>query len=403
MHSIFKVSAKQGEGAWHAFLAFVWISTLLVPAHLEGQTNTPELKLLISIEQQNLTEPYPARITLHLHNATQRTLWLLHRARAKLPPVEHVYDEQRQGETSGGATLKVKLQPSDPKAVQGTASPAGGTALEYVGLPKPKLVRLAAGDDYEEKAVLRLQPAKAEGLQPIWGAYHMAVVYAAKYSNAEEFQRNLDATLWQGEVTSNALDIELSPAPADATRAITGSAVGPDLQPRSGIRVSLSDNQEHLLDQLITGPDGQYSFQHLPLGLYWITGRREDATEDTATFHHVEVTSASPSASDQLVLYPPEIYQAQKVLHKPVLFRVVDPGGQPVGKITLDATWSNGPVLDDVKAVTSDDGTAVMELIPGRNFVTLKRHGCHDQDERADVAPGEGADSFKLAFECAKK
>jgi len=368
-----------------------------------GQANSPELKLLVSIEQQSLTEPYPARVTLHLHNASQRTLWLLHRARAKQPPVEKVYDEQRTRETSGGATLEVKLQPADGKAAQSAVSPAEGMALEYVGLPKPRLVRLGAGDDYEEKTVLRLRPARAEGLKPIWGAYHLAVIYAAAFSNADEFQRNLDATLWQGEVSSNVLDLQLSPAAADAVGAIAGSAVGPDLQPRSGIRVSLSDSQEHLLDQQTTGPGGQYSFEHLTPGLYWITGRREDATEDTAAFHHVEVTPSAPKVGDQIVLYPPEIYDAQKVLHKPVLFRVVDAPGQPVGKVTLDATWSNGPVLDDVKAITGDDGMAVMELIPGRNFVTLKRRGCRDQDERADVAPGEGADSFKLGFECTKK
>jgi hypothetical protein len=60
-------------------------------------------------------------------------------------------------------------------------------------------------------------------------------------------------------------------------------------------------------------------------------------------------------------------------------------------------------VFDDVKAATGEDGMAVMELIPGRNFVTLKRRGCRDQQERADVAPGKGVDGFKLEFECEKK
>jgi hypothetical protein len=60
-------------------------------------------------------------------------------------------------------------------------------------------------------------------------------------------------------------------------------------------------------------------------------------------------------------------------------------------------------VVDDVKTSTDDDGMAVMELLPGRNFVTLKRHGCHEQQERADVAPGEGVDGFKVVSDCPKK
>jgi hypothetical protein len=362
-----------------------------------------DLKLLISIEQQALAEPNPARITLHLHNASQRTLWLYRRARAKEQPIESVYDERRSAETSGGSTLEVKLEPVEARVAQTVASPAEGVALDYIGLPKPKLVRLAAGDDYEEKATLRLRPARAEGQKAVWGAYTLAVIYGASFSNAADFQHNLGAWLWQGEVTSNALAIELRPAAAEAAGALGGAAVGPDLQPRTAIRVSLVDEQERLIDQQVTGPDGRFSFERLPLGLYWVTARDEAATEDTAVFHHEELSAATPRVGTQLVLYPPETYEAQKVLHKPVLFKVVDASGQAAEKVTLDATWSNGSVLDDVKAVTGEDGMAAMELIPGRDFVTLKRRGCRDQQERADVAPGRGVDGFKLGFECEKK
>jgi hypothetical protein len=384
-------------------LGCVWLSPVLSAPPAKSESNPPELKLLISIEQQTLTEPLPARITLHLHNASARTLWLYRKARAKRPPVERVYDENRPAETSGGSTLEVKLEPADAAVAQAATSPAEGTALEYVGMPKPKLVKLAAGDDYEERAFLHLRPALAEGQKPLWGAYRLAVIYGASFSNADEFQRNLDATLWQGEVTSNVLSIELRPAPGDAAGAATGSAVGPDLQPRAAIRVSLSDAQERLIGQQITGPDGRFSFEHLPLGIYWVTARREAATEDTAVFRHVELTPATLRVDTQLVLYPPEIYEPQKLLHKPVLFKIVGTSGQPADKVTLDATWSNGSVLDDVKATTGDDGMAAMELLPGRNFVTLKRRGCRDQQERADVAAGEGVDSFKLVSDCPKK
>ncbi len=379
------------------------VSWLLPVEPAKGQTNPPEMKLLISIEQQAVTEPYPARITLQLHNASERTLWLYRRARAKEQPVERVYDENRPAETSGGSTLEVKLQPVDARAAEAAISPAEGVALDYVGLPKPKLVKLAAGDDYEEKVTLRLRPARAEGQKAVWGAYALAVVYGASFSNAAEFERNLGARLWQGEVTSNTLAIELRPAAADAVGTVEGAAVGGDLQPRTAVRVSLVNEQERLIDQQITGPDGKFLFERLPLGLYWVTARNDAANEDTGVFHHVELTSAAPRVGTDLVLYPPEIYEAQKVLHKPVLFKVVTASGQPAEKVTLDATWSNGPVLDDVKAATGEDGMAVMELIPGRNFVTLKRRGCRNQQEHPDVAPGKGVDGFKLGFECEKK
>ena len=80
-----------------------------------------------------------------------------------------------------------------------------------------------------------------------------------------------------------------------------------------------------------------------------------------------------------------------------------DAGRQPVGGIDVEAVFSNGQVIDDVKAVTSDDGTAAMELLPGRNSLSLKRRGCREQSERADVAEGLGVDSFKFTFDCVKK
>jgi hypothetical protein len=182
-----------------------------------------------------------------------------------------------------------------------------------------------------------------------------------------------------------------------------GSALGKDLQPRAGIRVSLQDEQGQLMDQQITGADGRFSFAHLPLTSYWVTGRREDATEDTAIFHHEELTSATPSANTQLVFYPTEIYDAKKMVHKPVLLRVFDADHKPVGAIEIDAIFSNGDILDDVKATAGDDGMAAMEVLPGRSTVSLNRHGCAEQVERIDVPPGVGVDSYKFVFECAKK
>lgn len=380
-----------------------WVLWLLPVAPARGQTNSPALKLLITMDHQFVAEPEAARILLHIHNPTQQTLWLYRRAKGKHPPEERVHDENQPAETTGGSTVEAKLQPVDAQAAQAAISPAEGTTLEYVQMPKPRLVKLAAAGDYEEVSIVHLRPALVKGQKPIWGAYRLTVVYGASFSNGEEFQRNLGATLWQGEVTSNTITVELRAALPDSVGVLGGSALGRDLQPRAGIRVSLQDEQGQLIDQQVTGGDGRFSFAHLPLALYWVTGRREGATEDTVTYRHEELTSATPSVNTQLVFYPAEIYEAKKLVHKPALLRVFDSGGKPAGGIELDATYSNGQVLDDVKAATDNDGTAVMELLPGRNSVSLNRHGCAEQVERADVNPGAGVDNFKFVFACAKK
>jgi hypothetical protein len=131
--------------------------------------------------------------------------------------------------------------------------------------------------------------------------------------------------------------------------------------------------------------------------------RRPDFDEDTVVFRHLDVTAAEPAATIEFILLPPEIYEADRVLHKPVLFLVTDSAGRPLEKVSLEFTWSNGTILDNVRAETPGDGTVAVELLPGRNFVTLKRRGCPKEEHRADVATGGGVDGFKLVFECAKK
>jgi hypothetical protein len=355
------------------------------------------------MSQPFVAEPGAARILLHIHNPTQQSLWLYRRAKGKRPPEDRPRDESKPAEATGGSTVEISLQPVDAKAAQAAVSPAAATVLEYVLMPKPRLVKLAAGGDYEETAIVQLRPALAEGEKPIWGAYRLTVVYGASFSNGEEFQRILGATLWQGEVTSNTLAVELRPAPPDSVGVLSGSALGQDLQPRASIRVSLQDEQGQLIDQQITGMDGKFSFAHLPLTLYWVTGRREAAAEDTVTFRHEELSRATPSVNTQLVFYPAEIYDAKKLVHKPALIRVFDPGGQPVSGIELEGIYSNGDVIDDVKATSGDDGTAAMELLPGRSSFSMNRRGCAQQAERADVTTGVGVEDFKFVFDCVKK
>ena len=205
--------------------------------------------------------------------------------------------------------------------------------------------------------------------------------------------------LWQGEVTSNVITVELRPSLPDSVGVLSGTALGPDLQPRADIRVSLSDAQEQLVDQRITGADGRFSFTHLPLALYWVTGRRKAALEDTTTFHHEELTSAAPTVSTQIVFFPAEIYEAKKVVHKPVLFRVFDANGQPLAGMELNATYSNGEVLDDLKTTTDEEGMAPMELISGRSSVSLKRRHCAEQVGSAPTwPPGEASTASNMSL-----
>src|SRR5713226_4962223 len=56
------------------FSALLLLMAFPVPAL--GNAEAQPLKLLISIEQQTITAPFPARVTLHLHNSGQGTLWL---------------------------------------------------------------------------------------------------------------------------------------------------------------------------------------------------------------------------------------------------------------------------------------------------------------------------------------
>jgi len=367
-----------------------------------GAAVDTSLKFLISVEQQTIAVPFPARVTLHLHNAGNETVWLFRHARAKLPIPKRLLEEESAPQTAGGSMVTVKLEPAGA-GQPASMNPAHGEAFESVGLPKPKLVRLAPGEDYEERTTIRLSPALSELQKPIWGTYRLSLAYTAQYSNAEQIRSTLKTTLWQGEVSSNAIEIQLQPAGPESRGQVSGMVDTADSVPLRDAIVSLADRAEHLIDQTTSDPEGRYSFSNLPPGLYWITARRDGATEDTAVFRHVELTPSEASVTQEMVLIPEEIYAPQKMLHKPVLFHISDSAGRPADRVSLEITWSNGSVLDNVKGETGSDGAVALEVIPGRNFATLKRHGCPKQEERADVATGEGIDAFEFTLECTKK
>jgi hypothetical protein len=371
-------------------LACPWILVLLSSSNAWAETEADALKLLISVEQTTLTAPYPARLTLHLHNAGQLPLWLYRRARS----------EPREG-----SSLEARLESIPPTGSPEISTPAQGRVLESVGLPRAKLVSLAPGDDYTEKTTLKIAPARAgangEGT-PFWGRYRLAVTYRATYPNAAEIERVLGVELWQGEVRSNTIEVDLQPPVAEGS--VAGSVLGAEGRGVSGALVSLADQEDHLVDQLLTDFEGRFLFTHLPLGVdYWVTVRRPEFSEDTTVFRHLSLTPAAPAGTIEFVLLPKEIYEPQYLLHKPVLFRVTDSAGRPLDKVSLEVVWSSGTVLDNVKGETLEDGIVALELIPGRNFMTLRRRGCSKQDHRVDVASGGGIDGFKLTLECARR
>ena len=348
-----------------------------------------DLRLLISLEQLAVAAPYPARVTLHFHNGGKAPLYLYRRVRS------------RAGE---GSTLEVRLEPLSAPAAQEIGTPARGTVLESVGLPHPRLVRLDAGEDTTEKATLQFLPAQTgqEGAgKALWGRYRLSVIYRAQYSNGADLARILGVKLWQSEVESNSVEIELQPPTGDGS--IAGTVARPDGRGMPDALVSLSDGQERLVNQTVTDTQGRCVFEQLPLGVYWVTVRRTDLPEDTAVFRHIELTQSAPAGSIEFILYPPEIYEAEKILHKPVLLLVTDPRGAPIGKLRYEIVWSTGTVIENIKGETGEDGLASAELIPGPNFLTLRKRGCPKQEQRLVVPQGSGIDGFKLQFECEKK
>ena len=76
--------------------------------------------------------------------------------------------------------------------------------------------------------------------------------------------------------------------------------------------------------------DGKFNFAHLPFGLYWVTARRRVSSEDATVMRHVTPSAGEPEGKVGLVLLRPEIHHPNQLLHKPVLFRVLDPQDKPV-------------------------------------------------------------------------
>ncbi len=381
----------------------LFIASALLSNRAKPADEVSPLKFLISVEQPAITAPFPLRTTLFLHNSGQETLWLYRHARdpdamKRLEGRQAPSDEDAAStgtNSIGGSTLVLQLTPTEGSVL----TTGRAVALERVDMPHPRLVRLDPGGDYEEKAVVQFTPASGSGGEALWGRYRVSAVYGASYSNGDPISQSLGVKIWQGEVSSNTIEIDYKAPTGPGTA--KGTTVSSDMRPTSDVLVSLSDADQHALEQQLPGADGRFSFDHLPLGTYWLTARRDTMNVDTSVIRHADLTAVDPAASVQLPLVPPEVYEPKQMLHKPVLFRVLDLAGQAAGDVELEATWSSGDVLDNVKGRTATDGTLALELIPGRSYVGLKRRGCKKSENlRADVAAGDGIDGFKFVLEC---
>lgn len=417
-----------------AACAFALVGVAVLPVALDtpaGALSAPaeasSLTLSLSVEQPRIVAPFPARVTLHLHNAGASPLWLYRHVRDP-----HELEEARfraaesapspAGSTGGGSSVVIHFEPAEaeksatPQASEQSSGRNDGRdsgsdelprsrVLASVGMPHARLVRLAPGADATEGVVIELQPAIVAGgdrEEPVWGRYQLSVTYNAVYSNGAALSRNLAVEVWQGTVNSNAVEVDLEPAPPppSAAGSVAGRIAQQDGQPLPYMLVSLSDHEDHLVGQETTDEQGKYSFNHLPWGIYWVTARRPGSTYETATYEHVDLEAGDPIATLNLVMLEPEVYEPKQMLHKPVLLKVTSSSGQPLQGVGIEALWSSGSVAETLKAETAEDGTATLELIPGRNYVTLKRHGCRNEDRRVDVAAGDGIDGMSLQFDC---
>jgi len=384
-----------------ALLAFVTLSAM--PASGQG------LKLAVSVQKQNIVAPNPVRAMLQFHNSGPQTIWLYRPIGsasqiASSNPFELAANEPGPNQTSGGSTLEVHLAPANPQIDKNGELAAHGAVVLTAGFPHPILILLAPGRDYEERVAIHVEPARVkagDGDRFKWGRYQFSVTYSAHYSNQDDLTHNLGINLWHEQSRSNDITLDLQPPAAQGS--IEGTVVDSTRRPFGNILATLSDENENVLNQLRTDVQGSFSFAHLAWGRYWIAVREPGAEEDATVFRHVDISAAAPHATAQLMMLPVEAYKAKQLLHKPVLFRIVDASGRPLAGVKIAIVWSNGTSVEDAKTEANEEGFAQMSLIPGRNFVTLRHHGCGSEDRRADVAPGTGVDGFKFVYDCSRK
>lgn len=365
----------------------------------QAQAAGQELQLSISAESPAAVEPFPVRLILHFHNSGNKPLWLYKPVRDAA-----AMSQSALGPNPGGSTLAVHLEPEAVPQGSQSVNPALGTLFRPVRMPHPRLISVAPGGNYLETLAIHIAPAvrrTGNASAPIWGTYRIVAAYTASYSNGAATNRDLGVDVWQGSVSSNPVLIQLQPA--SAVGSISGTVLNRQMEQDWGILVSLSDVNEHVVDQTLTGNDGGFSFSHLPFGRYWVTVRTPGSETNTGFFEHADLSASSPDAKLKLIMLPTEEDDAKQMLHRPVLFRIRDNAGNPLPGAELDILWSNGPVMESLKAKTNEDGLAEINLLPGSNYVTVRRRNCPKQDQMVNVDSGPGIDGFSIVSDCGKQ
>lgn len=368
-----------------------------------------DLNLLVSVRQQSIVASSPVRATLHFHNSGQRTLWLYQPVLSKLmadrsPQFIPGVSENRPGQIYGGSTLAVKLVALSA-AGNGKKEVSGrGFVISPGSMPHPRLVRLGPGKDCQEEVSIEVRPALRKtpgGDQPVWGRYKFSVTYSADYSNGEFLKKYVHADVWKGEVDSNSITLDLRPPTAHGS--ISGTVLDRAGRPYSGALVTLSDNNENSISQVHSDVDGRFSFGNLPAAQYWITVREPYVYRDTSEFRQFNLSQPDSQATAQIMMLPEESDKADRFLHKPVLFHIVDNKGHLLSNVKLSILFSMGRVIQSLKTRTDEDGFATINLIPGTSFVTLQMHGCKSEDRQADVVHSPGINGFEFVYDCIRK
>jgi len=387
--------------SFSAWIALAAVLAAAAGARAQTPGPPPELTVSLAVQQQEAAQPFPARVMLRFHNSGAKPLWLYRHVRDPMDRSRTAETGQNTpGASNGGSRLIVHLQRAQAPE---WSEPPHGTVMASVDMPRPHMVPLAPGADLTEGAVIAVEPGivarEGSAAQPAWGKYELSVSYQASYSNGDALSRDLGIDIWQGEAQSNTVNVDLEPAPASALSTVTGKVTNRDGHPLVNMLVSLSDHESHVIGQIVTDVDGAFSFPHLPTGTYWVTARRVDATYDTAVFEHTDVGTGATS-DVHLVMLEPELYQGKQFWHKPVLLQVTGNAGQPLEGVEIDALKTSGDVAETIKGATDANGTAALDLIPGRIFVTLKHRKCQTADNRVDVGEGDGIDGAILQMDC---
>ena len=362
---------------------------------------SPSLQLTVSLAESAIAEPFPARVTLHFHNSGSKALWLYHPVRDAAAMFMGEVNS-----TSNGSLIAAHLQltaAGNASGAPGAALPGVGTVLRSAEFPDPGLVSIPGRGDYAEPVAIQLKPARIRtsgGERPLWGGYELSVAYTATFAEAQALRRDAGVDLWTGSISSNAIPLSLAPAPDSARGVISGSVADKETRPDAGILVSISDWNERLITQQVTAADGEFYIDGLPFGRYWVTVRPAGADVNTGFFEHAEVTAARPEARLHLVTLQEDVYQAKQMLHKPVFFRIRDAAGDPQPGAELEILWDDGTVLSNVKIKADDAGLAEAGLIPGSNYVTVRKHGCDKKETVANIPEGNGVAVFPLTIDC---